>query len=365
MENKIVERFINYAKIYSPSYKEKDFATTLIKDLEELGADIVVDDAGKKIGSNCGNLIAFIKGTLDKEPILLSAHMDTVTPCENITPIIDGDKIISNGDTILSADDKAGIVAIIEGIKYAKHNNLPHRDIEIAFMIGEEVGLLGSSNIDYSQFRSKIGYVFDGDGKPGIATVKAPAHANLIATFEGVPAHAGLEPEKGISAIQMAADAISNMRLLRIDEESSANVGTIHGGKADNIVAQNCKVTLEARSLSNEKIELIISEMISILENSANKFGGSVKIERDQYDALNINSNNIVLEHLKRSCLDCGLEYGEESSGGGSDASNIHASDINCVCVGVGMQKVHSTNEYILIQDLLDSVKLVTSLITI
>lgn len=364
-KDKIVERFINYAKISSPSYKEKKFGEVVYNDLKNLGAEIYFDDMSEKCGSDYGNLIAHIKGDLPGESLMFSAHLDTVSPCENIEPVIDNDRIISSGNTILSSDDKAGITAIIEAIKYAKDNNIKHRDLEIVFTIGEEVGLLGSKNLDYSKINSKLCYVLDSDGHPGTVTVKSPAHANVSAEFIGLAKHAGLEPENGISAIQMAAYAINNLNLLRIDSETSANVGTIHGGKADNIVADNCKVTFEIRSLDSNKLNIQLEKMLATIKETADKFGGSVNIQHEiEYDAVSIDLDSDVIKLFKNACSKCGFNFNPVSSGGGADSSNFFGKGIQAVTVGVGMSQVHSTNEFILIDDLVNSAKLVLALIT-
>lgn len=364
-KDRILKTFMDYAKISSPSYKEHDFANAVISDLEKLGAEIYVDNAGNKCESNQGNIIAYFKGSLPGEPLMLSAHLDTVLPCENIEPVIIDGKITSKGETILSSDDKAGITAIIEAIRYTKENKIPHRNLEVVFTICEEVGLLGSKYLDYSKINSKICYVLDSDGHPGTVTVKSPAHANIKAEFIGLAKHAGLEPEKGISAIQIAAHAINNMRLLRIDSESSANVGTIHGGKADNIVADSCKVTFELRSLNSDKLKVYLEEMLTKINESAKHFGGSVNVVHEiEYDAVSIDLNSEVIRQFKKACDKCGFEFNPESSGGGADSSNFFGKGIQAVTVGVGMSQVHSVNEYILIDDLINSVKLVQALIT-
>lgn len=366
MNNNVIDRFLRYTKIYSPSYNEAEFANVLITELKELGLDVEVDDAGGKVGSNTGNIIAFLKGNAPGEPILFSSHMDTVVPCENIEPVIENGTIYSAGNTILSADDKAGVAAIMEALTYIIENKLPHPDIEIVFTICEEVGLLGSANLDYKKLNSKIAYVLDGDGAPGSVTIKSPAHAHIHAEFIGIAKHAGIEPENGISAIQIAAEAIASMKLLRIDSESSANVGTIMGGSADNIVAGKCNVTFEARSLDNDKLEVILATMIDQIEMSAKKFGGEVKISsKTEYEAVSLSENEPVLFRLKKSCEKCNLNYIPEASGGGADASNLYANGINAATLGVGMKEVHSVDEYILVDDILNSEKLVISLMTI
>ena len=278
-KDRIVSKFIEYVKIPSPSYKEGDFAKVLKRDMEELGFEVIVDKAGEKAGSNTGNLIGYLKGNKDVEPIMFCAHMDTVTPCENIEPIIEDGIIKSKGNTILSADDKAGIIGILEGIRYIKENNIPHGDIEVVFTICEEVGLYGSKYLDYSKIKSKMAFVLDASGEIGGVNVQGPAQTQIHAKFHGKAAHAGLSPEKGINAIQVASKAINNMNLLRIDEETTANVGIIRGGTATNIVADYAEMELEARSLKEEKLEKQVDHMIKAMEKAAEEFGAKVDID--------------------------------------------------------------------------------------
>ncbi len=199
--------------------------------MEKIGLEVYMDDAGEKVGSNSGNLIGKLRGNTDGETILFSAHMDTVSPGIGIKPIIKDGVIYSDGTTILGGDDKAGIAAILEAIEIIVENNIPHGDIEVVFSIFEEGGLFGAKNLDYTKLNAKVGFVLDSGGEPGQIIVQGPAQNKINAKFIGKEAHAGVAPENGISAIQIAAEAISNMKLLRIDEETTANIGYILVGQ--------------------------------------------------------------------------------------------------------------------------------------
>lgn len=363
-KDRIISKFMEYVKIASPSYKEADFAKVLKKDMEEIGFEVIVDNAGEKAGSNTGNLIGFLKGSKSIETIMFCAHMDTVKPCENIEPIIEDGIIKSKGDTILSADDKAGIVGILEGIRYIKDNNIPHGDIEVVFTICEEVGLLGSKNLDYSKIKSKMAFVFDASGEIGGVNVQGPAQKLISAKFHGKSAHAGLCPEYGINAIQVAAKAISNMRLLRIDEDTTANVGTIKGGIATNIIADYAEMELEARSLKEEKLEKQVNHMIEAMENAAKEFDAKVDLYvKYAYPTFKLDEDEPILRIIKSAMDRLNLPYKPHTTGGGSDTNIFNSKGIKAATLGVGMFNAHSINEYISVEDLLKLPKLVASII--
>ena len=362
--DKIVNKFLDYVKIYSPSYKEAEFASVLKSDLEDLGFTVYEDKAGEKVGSDSGNLIAHLKGDKDVESIMFCAHMDTVTPCKDIEPIIEDGIIRSKGDTILSADDKAGIIAILEGIRYIKENNISHGDIEVVFTICEEVGLYGSKYLDYSKIKSKNAFILDSGGPVGGVIVKGPSQAQIDAKFYGKAAHAGLSPEEGISAIQMAAMAIHNMNLLRIDEETTANVGTIKGGMATNIVADYTEVEFEARSLDSEKLKKQVKHMVYTLSMIEKDFKSKVEIEvRNEYPTFSLDKDHEILKIAKKAIEKTGVKYDPRSTGGGSDTNVFNGNGLNAVTLSIGMYKAHSVDEFISVDDLIKSSEIVASII--
>ncbi|OZV10911.1 peptidase M20 [Tissierella sp. P1] len=360
----IISKFLDYVRISSPSYREGHFAEILKKDMKKIGLEVVVDDAGNKAGSDTGNIIGYLSGNEDIEPIMFCAHMDTVTPCENIEPIIENGIIKSKGNTILSADDKAGIIAILEGIKHIKENNIPHGDIEVVFTICEEVGLYGSKYLDYSKIKSKIAFVLDASGDIGGVNVQGPAQAQIHAKFHGKAAHAGLNPEKGINAIQVASRAIDRMSLLRIDEETTANIGIIKGGSATNIVADYAEVEFEARSLNEEKLNKQVNHMVEAMEQAAKDFNSKVNIKVDNsYPTFELDNNEPILKIIENAMKKVNIPYMPKPTGGGSDTNIFNGNGLKAATLGIGMFGAHSVDEYIAEDDIVKTAELVAAII--
>ncbi|MDO5717969.1 MAG: M20/M25/M40 family metallo-hydrolase [Tissierellia bacterium] len=365
MNNKrVLERFLEFIKIDSPTKSEENFANHLIPILESFGMKVEMDDAGKKTGSGCGNIIAKLKGRTGSNPILLSAHMDTVSPGKGINPIVDEGIVRTDGNTILGSDDKAGIAAIIEGIQTVIEEGIPYGDIEVVFTICEEEGLLGSRYLDYSKIHSKTGYVFDTGGKPGKIVTKGPYHAIINAKFIGRESHAGVAPEEGISAIQMLSDAISNMKLLKIDDDTTANIGRIEGGQATNIVSNEASFIAEARSLSEEKLNMQLEHMKTECEKSTKKFGGMLEYSAEIiYEGFDIPENCPVVLNAIKACDNLGFETEIIESRGGSDTNNYNKRGISSVNLSIGQNKAHTVGESIKVDDLYKAAKLVKELI--
>lgn len=363
-KEKIIDLFMDYTRIYSPSYKEDDFAQVLVKELKNLGLDVTIDPSNDKTGSNTGNIIAVLKGDPSIEPILFSAHMDTVGPCEDIEPIIEDGIIKSKGDTILSADDKSGIVAILKGIEYIIDNKIKHGDIEVVFSVCEEVGLLGAKHMDYSKIRSKRAFVMDSGGDVGGVIVQGPSQAIIKAEIKGLAAHAGLNPERGVSAIQIGARAINNMELLRIDEETTANVGTFKGGSATNIVADKARIDLEVRSLCQDKLDKQVDQIITCLKEAGDFYKGQVDIDLSiEYPSFNVDLSEDLVKLSEKSIKDLGLEFRPSSTGGGSDTNILNSKGIKALTLATGMENAHSVNESISIENLVNATRLVAKII--
>ena len=358
-QERLIDRFIEYVKIDSESFKEREFADRLTKDLEAIGATVKEDDIGNKIGSDANNLIVTVPGTTDKT-LLFSSHMDTVVPGVGIEPIIEDGVIKSDGTTILGGDDKAGVVAIVEMLTVLKEKDIPHHNIEIVFSVAEETGLLGSKYLDYDLISADMGFVLDSGNKPGYTVVQAPAQSELEFVFKGKSAHAGLEPESGVSAIMIAAEAINNMNLLRIDDETTANIGTIHGGEATNIVADRVVVEAEARSLDEGKLQAQVDHMVEVVKKAGEKYGIDPEITvKESYKPFNISADAEPVKIVEAAAEKVGLEFIVGSTGGGSDTNNYNLNGIPSVNLGVGMEGAHTLNEQIKIKDIVDITKLI------
>ncbi len=355
-QERLVNNFIEMVKIDSETGNEYDMQQYLIKYLTNLGFEIATDNAGEKFGSNANNIVAVKKGS--GESVILSAHMDTVTPGNGVDPVIDGDIISSKGDTILGGDDKGGIATILEAVETLIENGDDHPTIEIVFTVGEEGGLNGSKYLDYNLVSAKKAVIFDTGGEIGTIITTAPGQNVLDVTVKGKPAHAGVEPEAGISAIYVAAQAISKMNLFRIDEETTANVGIIGGGVATNIVTPEVKIKAEARSLDEAKLEAQTKHMVETFESVAKEYGAEVEIDVNKaYNPFKISNDSKFLNEFMASFEECGIKPIVTSTGGGSDANNFNEKGVEAINVSVNMCKVHTTDEYIAISDMVSAAK--------
>jgi tripeptide aminopeptidase len=337
----------------SGSRQERLMADKLKGILAELGFDVTEDDAGSKVGGNTGNLYARLPATFGGEPLLFSSHMDRVTPGMGVKPRIEGEYVVSDGTTILGADDAAGLAAIIEAVRVLQERNLPHPVIELGITICEEVGLLGARHLDYSWFTAKSGFVLDSSGPVGEIVTQAPSSAKLNATFRGKAAHAGVAPEKGISAIQIAARAIAGMKLLRIDSETTANIGSITAEGPTNIVPESCKLAAETRSLDRAKLEAQIAHMTEAMQAAAVELGGSVEVDVVRsYTGINLPADSAPVQKAQRAAQSIGATPRLASTGGGSDANIFNGNGIATAVLGVGYEEIHSTRERMPIEQL-------------
>lgn len=362
-ESRIVENFLDMVKISSPSKNERQIGDYLIKVLEELGLEVTEDNAGEVNGGNCGNIIGLLKAE-GKKKYLFSAHMDTVVPCEKVTPIIENGVIKSDGTSILGGDDKGGIAAIIEMLRVIKENNLEHPEIIVIFSMAEEIGLLGAKAFEIEKYGVDYGFILDSSGKPGKIITKAPSAARGTLKVIGKPAHAGIAPENGINALTVAAHAITKIKLGRIDAETTSNIGVVKGGQATNIVMPIVELEYEARSLSNEKLENLLKETFDIFENIAKEFGAQFENEVNvEYPGFVLEDDSEVIDIVKKACERIGIKAETAPSGGGSDTNIYNNKGVPSVNLAVGMTKVHTLEEYIEIKDLVDLAKILVEIV--
>ncbi|CAM3599203.1 M20/M25/M40 family metallo-hydrolase [Parendozoicomonas haliclonae] len=349
--DRLVQHFIELVKIDSESGNEKRIAETLAEQLGMMGFSVQKLPVSAEI-TNGFNIYARLEGQLD-DSVVLSCHMDTVTPGIGIEPVIEDGIIRSKGNTILGGDDKSGIAAIMEAVRCIKEENLEHKTIELAFTVYEEGGLLGSKHYDMSCITSNKAIVLDSGGPIGTIITSAPGQQSIHCTIKGRAAHAGLAPEQGISAIQVAADAVNNMNLLRIDAETTANIGVVKGGMATNIVMPEMTLEAEARSLNDDKLAAQVEHMVKTFEEAGAQHGAEIVIETSRaYNAFVIaDGHPHVLEVMETfKALDMQPEL--KSTGGGSDANNFNEKGLVTVNLSTGMSKVHTVDEFIAISDM-------------
>lgn len=338
----------------SESRKERLMADKLTGLLQDLGFAVHEDEAGAKVDGNAGNLYARLPGTAPGEPLLFCCHMDRVVPGFGVKPRIEGDYVVSDGTTVLGADDAAGIAAILEAVRVVREQGLPHPTIEISFTICEEVGLKGAKLVDFSWFTSRVGFALDSSGKVGELTVRAPNQVKLHVTFRGRAAHAGVAPEKGVSAIQIAALAVSRMKLLRIDEETTANVGMLVADGPTNIVPPACALKAEARSLDPAKLEAQVLHMRQAMESAAAELGGEVEIEVERsYSGIRLSEESPPVRRAASAARAIGAPVSYAASGGGSDANIFNGNGIPMAVMAVGYEEIHSTGERMPISELI------------
>lgn len=372
-EKRLVDEFVKLAAIESPSRHEREVADYLKGVLKELGADVSEDGAAKETGGNSGNILGRIGGNRHDAPtMLLNAHMDTVAPGRGIRPVIREGVIYSEGETILGSDDKSGIAIILEVIRTVRENNLPHGKLEILFTVCEEVGLLGAKSFDTSVLEAKFGYSLDST-KSGSLVYAAPAANHLKFTIYGRESHAGLSPEKGVSAIQLAGKALSKMPLGRIDGETTANIGLIRGGSATNIVPGMVEMEGEARSHDTEKLKRQTEEMVrcvrEVVEKAAAAAAGidpakwDVDIRLD-YPLMRLREECRTITLAGNAAADTNMELQLLVGGGGSDVNILNAKGIEMAVMGTGMDNVHTNDELIKIDDMVKAAELLLEAVT-
>ena len=361
-KDRIFEEFKELVAIPCHSTKERQIFEVVKAKLEKLGFVVEEDDAAAKVGGECGNMWAFLPGNkAGATKVLLSGHLDGVEPCGGTTVVRKDGILYSDGTTILGSDDKSGVVAIIEGVRMILEENAEHGDIQVLLTIAEEGGVNGSRCMDKSKLNADVGYALDSEGAPGEIIVGAPGQYKYSIKVIGKTAHGGMEPEKGINSVMVAAKALAEVkRYGRIDEETTANIGIINGGIATNIVPALVEIQGDARSRNSEKLIAIRDEIVNTICSAVEKQGA--KAEADvvlKYNSFLVDENSKVVELAKDACAQFGFEPNVGLTGGGSDANFINAYGVPCVILGTGMSNVHTVDEYIKEEDLYNSALMV------
>lgn len=365
-EERLVQRFMELCRADSAPLRERPVFLLVKEALIRLGFDVYEDDAGRRLGGEVGNLIATKPGRgagASRSPVMFSAHLDRVEGGIGIQPRrVDG-RITSDGTTILGADDAAGLAAIIEACATLEERGASSAPLELVLTIGEEIGLVGAAQVDVARLKSTAGYVLDADGPVGTIITAAPTEYLIEAEFYGRSAHAGIAPERGISAIRMAALAVSRMRLGRIDASTTANVGYIAGGGATNIVPERALIRAEARSLDRARVEQQVEHMVKAVDEAARAAGGSSRCDvRLAYEGFSLSPDSPPVRQAAGAARLLGLEPKLVSTGGGSDANVFNAKGLPTVVLGVGYQAIHTRDESMPVEQLVRLTQLVLTL---
>ena len=365
-KKRVLNEFFDLVKVPCSTHDERAIADILKAKLQALGAVAIHEDnAGEALGGNAGNIVADFAATMSgRQTIMLTAHMDCVEPCADIKPVLQDGVIRSDGTTILGGDDKAGVEAILEGLRQMQEQHIPHGPLQVVFTISEEGGVHGSQHLDQSLLHADVGYTLDTGGHPGLMTVAAPGKNQFLIHVHGRASHAGVAPEKGHNAIIAAGQLLATAPQGRLDAETTCNAGTITGGTAANVVAGECTIRYEARSRNKEKLGQLTQQLIDHFEQGAVKTDCDVTVELlPDYDPYTMPADSPAIALARRACDACGFPVQLVESGGGSDANHFNSYGIPTLVLGVGMTDCHTTEETLLEQDLYDACELVTALI--
>ncbi len=366
LRDRVVNEFIELAKIDSISLEEKRVFEYIDKRLNGINCEKIFKEyTVEELGLSSGNLIVKIPAnTKGGKAIFFDAHVDTVEPGRGIIPVVkekEG-KIYSSGNTILGSDDKAAVASMIIAIEEIVKANFLHGDLYFLFTSAEEIGLFGIKNFDFSLINPDFGFVLDSHDKVGRIIIAAPYHYKYKIKVKGKASHAGIEPEKGVNAIKIAAKIVSKLPQGKINKNTVANVGTIDGGKATNIVAEECEITGEFRSHSLEDIEKLksyVEKLVSICKKEAI----NIDIElTEMYKGFNYNRSDDVVKYVTEALLSMNIKPIYEKTGGGSNTNIYNQNGIKALTLSIGMMNIHSTEEYIEIEDLENLTKLILKL---
>jgi tripeptide aminopeptidase len=357
---RLLAQFIRLCEIESPSGRERGVASAIVEELRGLGVEAEEDDSASATGSDSGNLLARILGPEGAPTVLLCAHMDTVPLDGPVEVVSDNGRLTNRHDAILGADNKAAVVTILGAVRRLLRDGTPPAGIELLFTTGEEQALKGAKAFDMSRLTADFGYVFDHATPIGEIVIAAPTYYSVEARFRGQAAHAGLRPEAGHNAIVAAAGAVAAMRIGRVDNETTANVGRIEGGTAANVVAERCYVELETRSLDAERAAEMVSEMVDALSEAASdsECDLDTSVER-LFQGFRLPRTAAPVEVAAAALREHEIEPTYIATGAGSDANVFVPAGLTVVNLANGTERNHQPDESVTI-DALETMASVT-----
>ena len=355
-KERVVQQFYDLIAIPCPSTQERQVADYLIREMEALGGTVTEDNAAAALQGTTGNLFINFPGTVEGVPkILLSAHLDCVNPCAGIQATLEDGVFRSDGATILGGDDKSGVTAILETLRCLKEQNIPHGPLQVVFTVCEEQGVAGSRNMAASLLDADFGYCLDSSGHPGKIIFAAPGQNKIFTNVHGKTAHGGLAPAKGLHAIKKAAEILLDVPTARIDEETTCNIGIIHGGTATNVVPDLVEIAMDCRSRNLEKLEALTERIVAAYQEGGKKAGVPVDVEvRPSYQPYELPKDSPCILLAAKAAEELGLPVDVAATGGGSDSSHFNGNGVPCTVLGTGMTNVHTVEEILLEKDLYD-----------
>lgn len=372
-EKRMLETFLKLVRIDSESFREKEMQHYVAAEMKKRGCQVYVDKAGKKIGSNAqGNIIATLKGTRSGKPFFLAAHLDTVPPGNGIKPMVKNGRVTSAGKTILAGDDKTGVALMMELAQTLKESKIDYPTVQFIFTLDEENGMKGAKNLDYSKIKAKDGLILDNEELEELL-VRGPAVVDFNVEITGVTAHAGVCPEKGISALEVAAKAMTMMKLGRVDAETVCNFGIVSGGQVTNAVMPTLLLRGEARSLNVKKLQKQVKHMKDCFAKAAKLFtkkvdGKTIRPVIDiqtpqRYGALNVPLTAPSVKLILAAAKKQGVKMRAVSSGGGCDANEMCQHGLLAPNVGLGVRQCHTPQEYVALAEFYQAARLVLDVV--
>ncbi len=373
-EKRLIDTFLQLVRIDSESGDEKQMQEHVAQELKKRGCRVLVDDCGKKFNTNArGNVMGFFPGTIKSAPFVLSAHIDTVRPGKGIKPTVKKDRIVSDGTTILGADDKAGVAIVLELLQTLKESKVAHPPLEILFSLSEERGMYGAKLVDAKKFKGREGLILDNESVEELL-IQGPAVNDIVVDVHGLAAHAGACPEKGISALEVAAYAISHMKLGRIDKETVANFGAVSGGEVPNIVMEKLSLIGEARSLDMKKLAKQTAHMKQAFDLAVKHYTKKIdgRIHKPEvkfnvslrYSSVKVSKTHPIVKELMAAAKRLGVKLEARASGGGCDANVLSGKGFTLPNLGVGVYDCHTLKEHLILKEFFTAFALTYAAVT-
>lgn len=359
-ENRMLNEFIELVSVPCPSKDEKAEAELIMRKLDELGIEYKMDNVNAKTGGNCGNIWAYIKGTVSDAPkLLFEAHMDSVAPTTGTKVVRKDGVLYSDGTTTLGGDDKVGVAGMLEAVRALKEDNVAHGDVQLLFTVSEEIGCLGVVHLDKSFIKADYGYCMDIGGAPGEITYAAPKLYDIYVTVKGKAAHAGIAPEEGVNAIMLAAEAMSKLPAYgRIDSETTFNIGMFNAGVGTNIVCPEAKFVIDMRSLNVAKLEELKDSTMKLIQETVEAGHGEVEFEVvEGCPAVELSQDHPCIQLAQKAAEKLGFPVEMKVTGGCSDGNYLCGYGLPCGLLATGMSNVHTTQEYLKEEDLYNTAR--------
>lgn len=359
-ENRMLNEFIELVSVPCPSKDEKAEAELIMRKLDELGIEYKMDNVNEKTGGNCGNIWAYIKGTVSDAPkLLFEAHMDSVAPTTGTKVVRKDGVLYSDGTTTLGGDDKVGVAGMLEAVRALKEDNVAHGDVQLLFTVSEEIGCLGVVHLDKSLIKADYGYCMDIGGAPGEITYAAPKLYDIYVTVKGKAAHAGIAPEEGVNAIMLAAEAMSKLPAYgRIDKETTFNIGMFNAGVGTNIVCPEAKFVIDMRSLNVAKLEELKDSTMKLIKETVEAGHGEVEFEVvEGCPAVELSQEHPCIQLAQKAAEKLGFPVEMKVTGGCSDGNYLCGYGLPCGLLATGMSNVHTTQEYLKEEDLYNTAR--------